>query len=100
MSAPSLSPDNPRAPRLWRFETSGILRPAVEAYLAGGPLAPSSIALLRDYLRQWIFSPVWDENPAGSAWLDGLRDGINSLTTRAQIAMWIARATEAGIDPL
>lgn len=93
-----------RAPGYWRDETSGALRPAVEAYLAGGPLAGAEIAALRAYLRQWIGSPVWDQNPyadeAQRAWLAKLRADIDGLTNWAAIADWIDEATEFGLDPL
>jgi hypothetical protein len=39
-------------PGYWMYETSGVLRPAVEAYLAGGPLSEAHIAALCAYLRQ------------------------------------------------
>ena len=102
MSAPSLHPGHPLAPKFWRFETSGVLKPAVEAYLEGKPPSISEITSLRAYLRQWIFSPVWDENPyvgAGNE-LQGLRDAIDSLTNRAQIETWLRKASDIGIDPL
>jgi hypothetical protein len=50
-------------PGYWLHESSGVPRPAVEAYLAGEPMAEAQIAAMRAYLRQWIGSPVWDQNP-------------------------------------
>lgn len=88
------------APGYWMNETSGVLRPAIKAFLAGVEMTPAQIAAMRAYLRQWIFSPVWDMNPHGAAGLDGLRDGIDSLHSRPQIDRWLDRALEAGIDPL
>lgn len=79
----------------WMYETSGVLRPAVEAYLLGRLMTEAEIAALRAYLRQWIFAPVW--------WGDGiagLRDRIDGLTTREAIAAWLDAADEFGIDPL
>lgn len=88
------------APGYWINETSGLLRPAVEAYLSGSEMTPGQIATMRAYLRQWINAPVWDLNPYGSDALDGLRDGIDSLHSRAQIETWLDKALDVGIDPL
>lgn len=83
------------APGYWMNETSGVLRPAVEAYLENRPLTLTEIAAIRAYLRQWIFAPVWRGTE-----IDGLRDAIDSLTNQAQIKIWIDRAIEIGADPL
>lgn len=91
-------------PGYWMHETSGVLRPAVEAYLRGAPLSGEQIATLRGYLRQWIMAPVWDQNPHASAddraLLDQLRLRIDTLTDRAAIDRWLDDATDAGMDPL
>jgi hypothetical protein len=91
-------------PGYWMYETSGALRPAVEAYLRGGPLYQAHVAALRAYLRQWIGSPAWDRNPhAGDderRWLSEMRIRVETLTTRAAIARWIDDATDGGLDPL
>jgi len=91
-------------PGYWMNETSGVLRPAVEAYLAGGPMTPEQIAAMRAYLRQWVNSPVWDANPhAGTEAklsLADLRTDIDHLVTRAAISIWIGRADALGLDPL
>ncbi|HSR77787.1 MAG TPA: hypothetical protein VLN57_14495, partial [Xanthobacteraceae bacterium] len=47
------------APGFWMYETSGTLRPAVEAYLKHERLTEANIAALRAYLRQWIAAPAW-----------------------------------------
>jgi hypothetical protein len=83
------------APGFWMHETSGVLRPAVEAYLHGHELQPEQIAALRAYLRQWIFAPAWKGEE-----IDQLRGGIDGLTTRAAIDAWVDQAVEIGIDPL
>lgn len=82
-------------PGFWMHETSGVLRPAVEAYLAGGEMTPAQIAALRAYLRQWIAAP-WAPGPA----LAALREGVDGLTSRPAIAAWLAWALREGIDPL
>ncbi|MCD9821230.1 hypothetical protein [Bradyrhizobium japonicum] len=82
-------------PGYWMHETSGVLRPAVMAYLAGGPMTGEQIAALRAYLRQWIASD-WQ----GAHDLEWLRAEIDALTSRPAIERWIDRASDAGIDPL
>lgn len=77
------------------YETSGVLRPAVEAYLFGRPLTPVAVAALRAYLRQWIDAPAWR-----GAGIVELRERIKALTTREAIAAWLDDALAFGIDPL
>jgi hypothetical protein len=91
-------------PGFWMNETSGVLRPAVEAYLNHEPLTADHLAALRAYLRQWIGSPAWDQNPhAGPeehAWLAGMRADRDGLTSRQAIERWLEGAIDAGLDPL
>lgn len=88
-------------PGYWRDETSGVVADAVKAYLGGGELTEHQTRIMRLYLGQCINAPIWDQNPEGaSPELAGLRDSIGSLTNRAQIARWINRALDIGIDPL
>jgi hypothetical protein len=88
----------------WMYETSSVLRPAIEAYLGGGPLTLHHIATLRAYLRQWVRATIWDRNPhAGpteKAWLAGMRDDVDELTSREAIERWLDTALDHGIDPL
>ena len=85
-------------PAYWMRETSGVLAPAVRAYLSasadGGELTPSHVDALRAYLRQWMAAD-WrgDEVPA-------LRDRIGGLTRVASFTRWFAAALVIGIDPL
>jgi hypothetical protein len=85
-------------PGFWMYETTGVLRPAVEAYLADQEMTGEQIAAMRAYLRQWINAP-WgggrDEDD-----IDKLRARINKLVTRAALHDWIMLACDAGIDPL
>jgi hypothetical protein len=91
-------------PGYWMWETSGVLQPAVVAYLEGRELSAEHIAALRAYLRQWIRAKVWDRNPHAGAkekeWLAGMRDDVDELTTRHAIARWLRQAEEHGLDPL
>ncbi len=77
----------------WMHETSGVLRPAIEAYLTAGPMTEDQIAAMRAYLRAWISSPFW-----GGAF--DLRRRIETLTTRGAIKAWLDDAVDIGIDPL
>lgn len=56
-------------------------------------MTDAQIAAMRAYLRQWIEAPHW----AGAALL---RRDVDSLTSRAAISDWLARAERLGIDPL
>lgn len=93
-----------QGPGYWMNETSGVLRPAVEAYLVGAALTGEQIAALRGYLRQWIGAPAWDRNPyAGEPerqWLAHMRAGVDQLTSRQAIDEWIEEASANGLDPL
>lgn len=83
-----------RVPGYWMHETSGVLRPAVEAYLNDLPMTDGQIVAMRAYLRQWINGgfrgPIVEE----------LRERIDSLTTQHAIKSWLTRADYAGVDPL
>jgi hypothetical protein len=83
-------------PGFWMYETSGTLRPAVEAYLYNRPMTTGQITKMRQYLAQWINAPVWSDGPD----IDHLREGIDGLTTREAIRDWLDAAEDVGIDPL
>lgn len=82
-------------PGYWMHETSGVLRPAIMAYLLDKPMTDEQVATMRAYLRQWINAPTW-RGPD----VDELRRGIDALTSCEAIDEWISRALDAGIDPL
>jgi hypothetical protein len=85
-------------------EESGVLRPAVEVYLAGGIMTAEQIAVMRLYLQQWVCSPVWDRNPHASdedsSQLAELRARVGDITTRKEIDGTIGLLTDLGMDPL
>jgi hypothetical protein len=83
------------APGYWMHETSGVLRPAILAYLDGRTLSTADVAAIRAYLRQWIEPDVWT-----GADIEALRAGIDRLHDRAAINAWLTCALVAGIDPL
>jgi len=93
-----------RGPGYWMHETTGVVRPAVEAYLTGGHMTAMHVAALRAYLRQWIMSPAWDVNPHATETdreiLAELRQGVDRLHTRRAIELWLYEADAVGIDPL
>jgi hypothetical protein len=80
----------------WMHETSGVLRPAIEAYLlTDTPMTGEHVAAMRAYLRQWIAAPEW-QGPN----VDLLRATVGSLHTRRDIDNWLEVADRSGIDPL
>ncbi len=89
-------------PGYWMHETSGVLRPAIEAYLVTqGPLSPEHVAAIRAYLRQWIESPDWFAgNAAETRILAGLRFMVDGLVDRNTIDIWLMQALALNIDPL
>lgn len=94
---------DPRAPHYWQHETSGVLRPAIGRLLDGAELAATDIVIIRAYFRQWVDSPVWDENPhAGEddRRLANLRKAARDIASRADIRQWLRDALAMGIDPL
>ena len=93
-----LSPDDPRAPKYWRYETSGVLVPVVEKYLNGRPLSDAEIGVMRAYLRQWVMSPVWAVGFDRE--LGDLRDRVEKLRTEKEIKRWLWDALDIGMDPL
>jgi hypothetical protein len=82
-------------PGYWMNETSGVLRPAVEAYLGREIMTQQEIAAMRAYLRQWIWAPAWFGRN-----VEQLRHLVDGLTSRDDIASWLAIAERDGIDPL
>lgn len=85
-----------RGPMYWKYETSGVLQHAVEAYLEGGALTVQDIAALRAYLRQWIHAPVWSKTPQ----LIQLQGRIHTIRGRQDLDRWLSDALDQGIDPL
>jgi hypothetical protein len=74
-------------------ETSGVLKPAIVAYLNHEAMTDAQVAAMRAYLRQWIMADVWID-------VEPLRAKIDSLTSRRAIKSWLDQAAEINIDPL
>lgn len=81
-------------PGYWRNETSGVLRPAVHAYLNGDAMTPDQIGAMRAYLRQWM-QGSWS-GPAAET----LRKTIDEIVDRPCLEGWLRFANEHDIDPL
>jgi hypothetical protein len=88
----------PKAPGFWMFETTGVLRPAVEAYLFNPKvkLTPGQIGAIRAYCRQWMEGD-WDESDVR---IVQLRREVDRMVDRATIDSWMVKAMLAGIEPL
>ena len=86
--------DGMNAPGYWMYETSGVLRPAVEAYLNREPMSDADIAAMRAYLRQWIAAGFIGPD------IGALQRRVDGLTDREAIEEWLDDAIELGIDPL
>jgi hypothetical protein len=90
-------------PGYWMYETSGVLKPAVEAYLLRETMmTPAQIAALRAYCRQWIelFEPPDGAPEAQRRVIARLRAMVDGLVDRPSIDVWIMQATAIGADPL
>jgi len=82
-------------PGYWMNETTGRLQPVVERYLNNGTLSFEDCVVMRAYLRQWIFGPLF-RGPE----VDRLREDVETLFDDHSVRLWIYRATRAGCDPL
>lgn len=91
-------------PHYWQWETSGVLRPAVERFIKHEPLSEQDIATMRAYLRQWVSATAWDANPHASdedrQHLAELRARVHGLTSRKALDDFINDLIEEGLDPL
>jgi hypothetical protein len=100
MSHPATAP---QPPKYWIFERRE-LREAVRAYRAGKVLTVRDVALMRAYLRQWVNSPVWEMNPhetdGGRQWLAELRERVQAIASRGDIAQALSIMTARRMDPL
>ena len=82
-------------PDFWMYETSGVLRPAVRAYLKGKPMTAKDIVAMRTYLRVWIFAPEFDGEG-----VEALRQTVDGLDNREAIEDWLASARKEWVSPL
>ena len=82
-------------PGYWMHESSGILRPAVEAYLTNEEMTAEDFAMMRAYLRQWVTRGAWFGDQ-----VEVLKARIDRLVSREAIEDWLDDALGLGIDPL
>jgi hypothetical protein len=83
-------------PGHWRDEATGVLRPVVLLYLAGGDLSPWECAVMRAYIRQWVMHSLFD----GDDEVAPLRVRVDGLVSRDAIDDWMRAALAVGIDIL
>ncbi len=81
-------------PAYWMNETTGVLRPAVMAYLNDEPMKRDEIAAMRAYLRQWMQGD-W----RGPDILE-MRKRIDGVIDQDTLRSWLNDAMALGIDPL
>lgn len=82
-------------------ETSGYLAQAAKKYLKGQELNSAEILRMKQYLRQWIGSPAWDQNPHGGLEeLKALRVTVAAIANYQDLNQAISVMTDMGMDPL
>lgn len=84
----------PKIPGYWMNETSGVLRPAILAYLNQEPLTEEHIVTLRAYFRLWVAAEF-----AGPA-IETLRRNVDCINSRRTVKAWLEQAEHADIDPI
>ena len=93
-------------PHYWMYETSGRLKAAIHAYLnymgnpVHFPMSDDHIALIREYLKQWINAPAYTAAEGFEVEKAALRESVEAIATARDIDRWLDQATEIGIDPL
>jgi hypothetical protein len=91
----------PQPPKYWTFEPPE-LGPAVHAYTAGEDLTVRDVALMREYLRQWVDSSVWEMNPhetdEGLQWLAELRQRVRAIASPDDITQALSIMTARRMD--
>jgi len=93
--------DDPLALKHWTHETTGVLQPVIQRYLRGETLDSNQLAIFRTYLRQWIFSPFWDQDLDGvQLKLNQLRRGVSSIDDMPRLHKWMEEAVILGMNPL
>jgi hypothetical protein len=99
-------PFDPRMlPPYWKNETSGILQPAITAFIERGVYGsktpaptPEQMGLIKQYLALYINAPCWQEGVQGQ--LAALRQSVNGINDLASCDRWLDEAMKWGFDPL
>ncbi|HWQ14867.1 MAG TPA: hypothetical protein VNL77_18855 [Roseiflexaceae bacterium] len=84
-----------RPPHHWMTETSGRLEQAVEAYFTGERLSPEHLALIKQYLRQYLERAVL----TGDANRAALLRQLDALRTTRDIERFADEIAEYGVEP-
>ena len=93
--------DTGDAPLFWKHETTGIMFQIVQKYLAGAPLPPPEIEIMRQYFEQWVTSPLvcWTFVDL-EAEMAAIKESIRHAKTVQALRQWQSAALKIGIDPL
>lgn len=88
-------------PVKWQDEQTGTLPNAIKSYFAhmtdgSKPFQGVQFALVRDWLRYYISAPCWKVE--GNE-LEELRGSVMTLKTPEEMAAWVMRCVNIGIDP-
>jgi hypothetical protein len=84
-----------RPPHYWMTEQTGRLAEAVETYFNGEPLAPESLDLIRQYLRQYLERAIM----TGDANRSVLLDKLATLRNTRDIERFADDLAEIGVEP-
>jgi hypothetical protein len=84
-----------RPPHFWMTEQSGLLEPAVEAYLNGEALSPAELDLIKQYLRQYIERAMM----SGEANRGALLRRAEALRNSRDIERFADELSEYGVEP-
>jgi hypothetical protein len=84
-----------RPPHFWMTEQSGLLEPAVEAYLNGEPLSAAALDLIKQYLRQYLERALM----AGAANRGALLRRTEALRNSREIERFADELSEYGVEP-
>jgi hypothetical protein len=97
-------------PLYWQNEATGVLQAAIRAYLdnrvESKPIPAEQFELVRAYMEYVVNAPCWGRNTMigldhkAAEILDGLKRDVIELKNPDDIAGWIHRCMEIGIDPL
>ncbi len=97
----TFNPDYPypfpvdQPPHYWMAEQTGRLAAAVERYFNGEALAPAELALMRQYLRQYLERAVM----TGDANRASLLSRIEALRSTRDIERFADELAEIGVEP-
>lgn len=90
-------------PFYWKDEQSGVLPAAIIAFslhrTGGPPPTDEQMEIVCAWMRYYIHAPCW-QDPDQDGTLERLRTDAFNLRTSDDVAGWISRCLEIGLDPL